>query len=116
MGCNIVLGRDFMKACDLEINLETLNIITVESTETQDNRKIGSIYKVPCNLRKYLECERNEKLGNEILEDKMLDSEILGSEKLGNEMLEDKMLGSEILGSEKLGNEMLGYEMIGGEK
>jgi len=59
---------------------------------------------VPCNLRKELECERNEKLGNEMLEDKMLGSEILGNEKLGNEMLEDKMLGSEILGNEKLGN------------
>jgi len=91
-----------MKACDLEINLETLKIITVESTETQDDRKIGSIYKVPCSLRKELKCERNEKLGNKMLEDKMLDSEILGNEKLINEML-----GYEMVGGEKLESEIL---------
>jgi len=54
MGCNVVLGRDFLKACGLEINLKTLKIISVESTETQDYRKIGSIFKVPWNLRKEL--------------------------------------------------------------
>lgn len=39
MSYDVVLGRDFIDACNLNLNLDTLKMITVDKIESRNNNK-----------------------------------------------------------------------------